>query len=75
MRNRLSPHSLVFPTCWAARPAPFSNGPESHTGVKDLFHGRLTVGKKLYVGNLTYAVNDSDLEQLFSQFGTVQTAR
>jgi RNA recognition motif-containing protein len=33
------------------------------------------VGKKLYVGNLTYSVSDSDLEQLFSQFGTVQSAQ
>lgn len=36
---------------------------------------RAVVGKKLYVGNLTYAVNSSDLEQLFSQFGTVQSAQ
>jgi RNA recognition motif-containing protein len=33
------------------------------------------VGKKLYVGNLTYQVSSSDLEQLFSQFGTVQSAQ
>jgi RNA recognition motif-containing protein len=33
------------------------------------------VGKKLYVGNLTYNVNESDLEALFSQFGTVQSAQ
>jgi RNA recognition motif-containing protein len=33
------------------------------------------VGKKLYVGNLTYGVTDSTLEQLFSQFGTVQSAQ
>ncbi|WP_169973367.1 RNA recognition motif domain-containing protein [Tautonia rosea] len=33
------------------------------------------MGKKLYVGNLTYSVNSSDLEQLFSQFGTVQSAQ
>jgi len=33
------------------------------------------VGKKLYVGNLTYKVNDSDLEELFAQFGTVQSAQ
>ncbi len=32
------------------------------------------MGKKLYVGNLTYGVSDSTLEQLFSQFGTVQSA-
>lgn len=33
------------------------------------------MGKKLYVGNLTYNVNDTDLEQLFAQFGTVQSAQ
>jgi RNA recognition motif-containing protein len=33
------------------------------------------VGKKLYVGNLTYQVRESDLEQLFSEFGTVQSAQ
>jgi RNA recognition motif-containing protein len=32
------------------------------------------VGKKLYVGNLTYRVSSSDLEQLFSQFGSVESA-
>jgi RNA recognition motif-containing protein len=32
------------------------------------------VGKKLYCGNLGYNVASSDLEQLFSQFGTVQSA-
>jgi len=33
------------------------------------------VGKKLYVGNLTYNVTNADLEQLFSQFGSVQSAQ
>ena len=33
------------------------------------------MGKKLYVGNLTYNVNESDLEALFSPFGTVQSAQ
>ncbi len=33
------------------------------------------MGKKLYVGNLTYSVNESDLEALFSQFGSVQSAQ
>jgi RNA recognition motif-containing protein len=33
------------------------------------------VGKKLYVGNLTYSVNESDLEALFSQYGSVQSAQ
>jgi RNA recognition motif-containing protein len=33
------------------------------------------VGKKLYVGNLTYNVNESDLEALFTPFGQVQSAQ
>ena len=33
------------------------------------------MGNKLYVGNLTYNANESDLEALFSQFGTVQSAQ
>src|SRR3954447_5809252 len=37
--------------------------------------GRSAVGKKLYVGNLTYNVNESDLEALFTPFGTVQSAQ
>jgi RNA recognition motif-containing protein len=32
------------------------------------------MGSKLYVGNLSYNTNGSDLEQLFSQHGTVQSA-
>jgi len=32
------------------------------------------MGKKLYVGNLSYAVNNSELEQMFTRFGTVQSA-
>ena len=33
------------------------------------------MGKKLYVGNLTYGVTDSQLEQLFSAHGAVQSAQ
>jgi len=32
------------------------------------------MGKKLYVGNLSYNVTSADLEQMFSQFGTVRSA-
>jgi len=32
------------------------------------------MGSKLYVGNLSYDATSSDLEQLFSQHGTVQSA-
>ena len=33
------------------------------------------MGKKLYVGNLAYSVTDSELEQMFSAHGTVQSAQ
>ena len=33
------------------------------------------MAKKLYVGNLSYDVTDSDLENLFSPHGTVQSAQ
>ncbi len=32
------------------------------------------MGSKLYVGNLSYGTTSSDLEQLFGQFGAVQSA-
>jgi RNA recognition motif-containing protein len=31
------------------------------------------MGRKLYVGNLPYETNESDLEALFAQAGTVET--
>ena len=33
------------------------------------------MGNKLYVGNLPYSFRDGDLEQAFSQFGTVSSAK
>jgi RNA recognition motif-containing protein len=33
------------------------------------------VGRKLYVGNLTYAVSNADLEALFAPFGTVESSQ
>lgn len=33
------------------------------------------MGRKLYVGNLPYSVRESDLEDLFSEHGTVQSAQ
>jgi RNA recognition motif-containing protein len=32
------------------------------------------MGRKLYVGNLSYDVNSSDLEQIFASHGTVDSA-
>jgi cold-inducible RNA-binding protein len=33
------------------------------------------VAKKLYVGNLSYGTTDSDLQRMFEEFGTVQSAQ
>jgi len=33
------------------------------------------MGKKLYVGNLTYGVTDAALEQMFAAHGTVESAQ
>ena len=33
------------------------------------------MGRKLYCGNLSFNVSSSDLEQLFAQFGTVESAQ
>ncbi len=33
------------------------------------------MGKKLYVGNLSYSVTDNDLHKLFSESGAVDTAK
>jgi cold-inducible RNA-binding protein len=33
------------------------------------------MGKKIYVGNLTYGVTDSALEQMFAPHGAVQSAQ
>ena len=55
--------------------SPFLLDPESVPRVVCLSFRSSIVGKKLYVGNLTYNVNESDLEALFTPFGTVQSAR
>ena len=33
------------------------------------------MGKKLYVGNLSYSIRDNDLEQAFGEFGAVTSAK
>src|SRR6059036_1577861 len=36
---------------------------------------RPSMGRKLYVGNLAYAVNNDDLQQMFGPYGSVQSAQ
>lgn len=33
------------------------------------------MSKNIYVGNISYSVNDQELERLFTQYGTVKSAR
>ena len=33
------------------------------------------MGKKLYVGNLSYSVNDDSLQQYFSEFGSITSVK
>jgi hypothetical protein len=54
---------------------PFLLDPGSVWRVAGFWKRSAIVGKKLYVGNLTYRVNESDLEALFTPFGTVQSAQ
>jgi len=40
-----------------------------------MFHfSEVFMGKKLYVGNLSYSVSNSELEGMFSPYGTVDSA-
>jgi cold-inducible RNA-binding protein len=40
-----------------------------------LFFGEAQMGKRLYVGNLTYGTTDATLRQLFEAHGTVTSAQ
>jgi len=53
-----------------AAPRPIGGG-----GAPVLFSLEAHMGKKLYVGNLTYGVTDSTLLQMFEPHGTVQSAQ
>jgi RNA recognition motif-containing protein len=76
---RLSPErflltSLAFPTLRACI-EPLSSRPGKRATGRQAFARRSAVGKKLYVGNLTYNVNETDLQELFSHYGTVESAQ
>jgi RNA recognition motif-containing protein len=43
--------------------------------LREFSSRRPNVGSKLYVGNLVYSMTDSDLEKMFAEFGSVQSAQ
>jgi hypothetical protein len=65
----------VLPTGRASTEAPFIETLKVFRGSSVFSFRSSIVGKKLYVGNLTYNVNESDLEALFAPFGSVQSAQ
>jgi hypothetical protein len=60
--------------CLAGRHSGLSERP-GFLQVEAFISWSLAVGKKLYVGNLSYEVTNASLEELFSQFGTVRSAQ
>jgi cold-inducible RNA-binding protein len=63
------PYPLVSPSSFLGAKLP-------HWGtVSPFFLREAHMGKKLYVGNLTYGVTDATLEQMFAAHGTVQSAQ
>jgi hypothetical protein len=71
----VSTSSLPFscPTKFALSGEPLSLGGAS--GEPVFLLGRPDMGRKLYVGSLSYGVTDSTLAQLFEAHGTVQSAQ
>lgn len=72
----LDESEFIRPSCLAGcyvSSFPFGPDTENRAGHPDT--QEITVGRKLYCGNLSYNVSSSDLEQLFGQFGTVESAQ
>jgi cold-inducible RNA-binding protein len=49
-------------------------GPDSSRELEVAGQRRESVEKKLFVGNLPYNMTDAELEQTFSEYGTVESA-
>jgi RNA recognition motif-containing protein len=55
--------------------APFKLAWKVNAGQNPTAQKEIDMGKKLYVGNLSYDVDSSALEQLFAAHGTVESAQ
>src|SRR5262245_1815580 len=51
------------------------SGPQWVRRARAVLPRRPSMGRKLYVGNLTYGVTNSTLEQMFAAHGTVESAQ
>src|SRR5689334_20295305 len=68
------PHRLVGQPLRFGPGRTASNGSWGHQ-LPILFKENRLMGKRLYVGNLSYDVDSSELEQIFGQFGQVSSAQ
>src|SRR5262249_56790044 len=62
------------PAAWSLSRRPVKSYRFDSRPELGLFVRSLVVGKKLYVGNLSYSVDGAQLEQMFSKFGEVRSA-
>ena len=56
------------------RPARLDIDPQVCVILRSAFNPRKEIVKKLYVGNLSFSVTESDLREMFAPFGAVETA-
>ena len=54
--------------------AAFLASPHRESGGRAMRQMETVMGKKLYVGNLSYQTESSELQEMFSEFGQVQSA-
>ena len=79
--RRRSPRSALalltrLPANPSGRPIdPFLRTRKAFARVRRPLFGSTALGTKLYVGNLSFQTSGSDLEQLFAEFGEVQSAQ
>ena len=64
-----SPFPLGGPPLW---PLPLRPGSQSGRNYPS---GSVHVGMKLYVGNLSYEIDNASLEELFAPYGSVRSAK
>jgi RNA recognition motif-containing protein len=61
-------------TFFAGTKALSHSAPKVKSVVEQAITGDYSMAKKLYVGNLSYDVDSSALQQMFTSYGTVQSA-
>jgi RNA recognition motif-containing protein len=66
--------SLASPTWRTSILVPFASTQKASSG-RNFCSRSSVVGKKLYVGNLSYSVTSASLEGMFSPFGSVASAQ